>query len=394
MTNWNPLKYETIPWKSSVELEGLSRSSKSKILPTYQSSIPNTIAEKNIILPADLDVAISDLMINIGRFDLLQTQKGYSFPSVLLRSESAASSQIENLTSSIRNIALAELTNKGPTNALLIAGNVFAMKKALNISEKISNETILHIHKTLMESSLGNLAGEYRNEPVWIGGTSYSPHQATFVPVHHSKLEYYMNDLVIYSKRINVNPIVKAAILHAQFETIHPFVDGNGRTGRTLIHKSLKDDGVLHTIALPISAGLLNNLDSYLNSLKAYQEGNPLPIIEQVFKAIELSLAIGENVSAKISSIIQNWENIINERKTSTIWKLIYLLIEQPVINTNLIKEKLHLTLRGANKLIDRAIGYGILTKFGNQKKGMFYQSSEIIAVLDDITQIKKLYRI
>jgi len=212
--------------------------------------------------------------------------------------------------------------------------------------------------------------------------------------VHHSKLEYYMNDLVIYSKRIDVNPIVKAAILHAQFETIHPFVDGNGRTGRTLIHKSLKDDGVLHTIALPISAGLLNNLDSYLNSLKAYQEGNPLPIIEQVFKAIELSLAIGENVSAKISSIIQNWENIINERKTSTIWKLIYLLIEQPVINTNLIKEKLHLTLRGANKLIDRAIGYGILTKFGNQKKGMFYQSSEIIAVLDDITQIKKLYRI
>ena len=114
MVNWAPLQYETLKWENISDLQFLSRKSRSKILPTYESSLPNTIFDKNVVLTPELDGKISDLMIHISRFDLIQSQKGFSFPIVLLRSESAASSQIENLTSSIKNIALAELSTKSP----------------------------------------------------------------------------------------------------------------------------------------------------------------------------------------------------------------------------------------------------------------------------------------
>lgn len=393
MNNWPPIKYETLKWESKTDLQYLSRSSRRKILPTYESALPNIISDKNVNLPPDLDVAISDLMLNISRFDLLQSQKGFSFPTVLLRSESAASSQIENLTSSIRNIAFAELSSKAPHNAQLIARNVSAMRCALEIPEKLSIPTILKIHETLMAASEDELSGKFRDQAVWIGGTNYSPHDAIFVPPHHSHIDYYMKDLIGYAKRIDVNPIVKAAIIHAQFETIHPFVDGNGRTGRTLIHKSLKDDAVLQTLALPVSAGLLSNINEYMDSLISFQEGHPLPIIQQVFKALELSLIIADKVSQKISLIIKKWESVIDEKKTSSIWKLLYFLIEQPVVNSAYVSDKLEISIRGANKLINRAIDYGILRRTGIEQRGIFYQSDEIISVMDELSDLDTLRR-
>ena len=386
MNQWNPIQYETLKWENKGDLTYLSKASRKKILPMYESSIPFTISDKNIIIPAELNSSLGDLKLNISRFDILQSQKGYSFPTILLRSESAASSQIENLTSSIRNISLAQLSSKAPHNAQLIAGNVMAMRKALDNNEPLSINTILEIHRTLMSPNEVEFSGGIRNEPVWIGGTNYSPHGALFVPPHHSRLEFYLDDLINFSKRIDVDPIVKAAIIHAQFETIHPFIDGNGRTGRTLIHKILKDDNVLLTVALPLSAGLLNKNKEYMSALLAFQQGNIIPIIEQVFDALELALMIGDEASKQISSVVNQWESNIDEKKTSSIWNLLYLLIDQPVVNSTFVSDNLNITLRAANQLISRAIDYGILRRIGNEQRGIFYQADAIISILDKIS--------
>ena len=394
MTDWPAIKCETLKWDSVVDLQHLSRSSRKKILPTYESALPNTVSDKNVHLPAELDVAISDLMLNLARFDLIQSQKDFSFPAILLRSESAASSQIENLTSSSRNIALAELNPKAPQNAQLIAGNISAMRTAIETPGRLSIPTILQIHEVLMAPVLDSHAGVFRDQVVWIGGQSYSPHDAIFVPPHHSHIDFYMSDLIAYSNRIDVNPLIKAAIIHAQFETIHPFANGNGRTGRSLIHKSLKDDGALQTIALPLSAGLLNSTKEYMDSLISFQKGDPLPIIQQLFKALELSLLVAEKASRKISLIIEKWEDAIKEKKTSAIWQFLHYLIEQPVVNSAYISDKLEISIRGANKLIARAIEYGILKRTGSERRGIFYQSDEIISVLDEISDLSILRRI
>ena len=390
---WYNLKYETLEWKSKLDFQYLSRQEKSTILKTYESSIPDMISDKTISLPNNLEARISDLLVNLARYDMEQIQKGYGFPMMLLRSESSSSSQIENLTSSIRNISMAELSDKAPTNAKLIMGNVKAMHNALAIEGALNIKSIKKIHHALMEDSKHEIAGEFRKTAVWIGGTNYSPHKAIFVPPHFKRIAELMDDLIIFANRVDLNPIIKAAILHAQFETIHPFVDGNGRTGRALIHKSLKDDDVLKNTSLPISAGLLNNTKEYMGALKAYQKGNPLPIIEELVKAIETSLIIGGIVSKEVSEAILKWENKITERRTSSIYKLIYILVEQPVINSMYLSNKLNITVRAANNLIDRAINYEILRKFGTAQRGIFYQSDDIINIMNKISDDKLIRR-
>ena len=111
------------------------------------------------------------------------------------------------------------------------------------------------------------------DEQAWIGGTTYSPHDATFVPPHPSRLGFCLDDLVRFCSREDIHPIVKAALFHAQFEAIHPFTDGNGRTGRVLLHRILADEEILQHALLPISAGLLLNVDTYMKALSAYHSG-------------------------------------------------------------------------------------------------------------------------
>lgn len=197
MNKLSPIKYEELEWKNTQDMKYISRVSKSKILPTYHSSLPNTISNLEVDLPHELDSALVDLMLNISKFDLIQAQKGLTFPSLLLRSESSASSQVENLTSSIRNITLDELSNKAPQNAQLIAANIHAMRTALEIEEPLSKAVILEIHEELMGNS-EDIAEKFRKQAVWIGGTSYSPHESIFTPPHHSHLEFYMDDLMEY----------------------------------------------------------------------------------------------------------------------------------------------------------------------------------------------------
>ncbi len=123
-----------------------------------------------------------------------------------------------------------------------------------------------------------------------------------------------------------------------------------------------------------------------MSAFLSFQEGNPIPIIEQVFYSLELALIIGEQASADVSEVVKRWKSNIDEKRTSSIWKLIYLLIDQPVVNSTFVSENLNITLRAANQLISRAINYGILRRIGNEQRGIFYQADDIISILDKIS--------
>ena len=122
---WPAIGYETLSWERDAdELAMLPKSARRKVLPTYEASVPLMIADRDVVLTPVLSARISDLLVSITRFDSEQARRGYDLPALLLRSESSASSQIEHLASSVRNVALAELCSEAPQNARLIAGNV------------------------------------------------------------------------------------------------------------------------------------------------------------------------------------------------------------------------------------------------------------------------------
>jgi Fic family protein len=392
--SWKPIEYEVHDWNNRLDYPYISNTQRKKIKATYESALPLKIATLDAALNKELASSVDEVLVLMARFDAIQSTSKFGFPALLLRSESAASSQIEKLTSGIRNVVLAELSNKAPKNAQLIAGNVAAMRKAFELSNEISVPNILQIHKALILPSGEDFAGKIRDEQVWIGGGASSPHGAIFVPPHHSRIAEYLNDLIAYSKRTDINPIIKAAIIHAQFETIHPFIDGNGRTGRVLLHNVLKLEKVLLTVTLPISAGLLYHVKNYMSALRDYQHGDPLPIIAQITKAIELAVQIGFAVTRKVETIIGAWEEIITEKKTASIWKMVHLLADQPVVNAKYISGKLGITERAARDVLARAEGYGILRKFGNEQRGLFFQADAIIEVMEEISAVKNIRRL
>lgn len=114
----------------------------------------------------------------------------------------------------------------------------------------MSKDAILYIHKALLANTDVDYAGKSRDKQVWIGGSNLGPGDADYVPPHHTELGKAMDDLVTFTKRTDLGSVTKAAIAHAQFETIHPFIDGNGRAGRTLLQSVLRQEGTCSTCLL------------------------------------------------------------------------------------------------------------------------------------------------
>jgi Fic family protein len=335
---------------------------------------------------------LSEVAYSLAKFDALQAARDYNLPALMLRSESSSSSQIEQLTSSVKNVALAELSDAAPSNARLIASNVRAMRAALAMAQApLDAPAIIGMHAVLMDQPQEAV---FRSEQVWIGGTPYSPHDATFVPPHASRVDALMQDWLAFIGREDVNPLVKIAIAHAQFETIHPFIDGNGRTGRALMHTLLAQEGLVEHTALPLSAGLLHNVERYLAAMSSYQEGDIAPVVEELTDALETAVVLGGKLVREVDALLEDWNGHIRERRTSAMYRLPALLVEQPVVNVAYTATHLEITQRAAASLLERACKYGMVQKMGNARRGMFYQAPDLLALLEEAASIEGIRRL
>ena len=250
---WPALEWEPQdPWVYRDALA--SRRATRRNSGTFSSAVPASIAALNVELNPTLGDTLRGTAIHMALFDeRLHNIRGIPFSAVLLRGESASSSQIENLTVSARKLSLAVLGARGSKvgiNAELVARNVYAMRAALDTAENISVDSILSMHRELTRG-LQQDSGMLRTEWVWIKGDS--PVTADYVAPHHERVPAALEDLVAFMNRRDIDPLAQAAIAHAQFETIHPFTDGNGRTGRVLISSLLRARGVTRHVTLPIS---------------------------------------------------------------------------------------------------------------------------------------------
>lgn len=388
--SWPAVEHETLPWKaSSDELEFIPKSKRRAIASTYEATVPATIATLTPELTAPTSTRLAELGAILARYDERRATWGFNLPSLLLRSESASSSQIENLTSSARNIALADISDTAPRNAKIISRNIAAMDNAMSIQTPLTIEGIVQVNTALMGEVYG-----IRDEQVWVGGTPYSPHGATYVPPQAPRVQACLEDLLAFLARTDIDPIAQSAIAHAQFETIHPFVDGNGRTGRALLHTLLRERDILRETTLPVSAGLLHDVDRYMASITAYQEGDPLPIIECLADALEFAVALGSKMAELVSRILEDWNQSITQRRGSAIHGLPALLVQQPVVNVAYVADKLQISDRAARTLLADACELGITRQVGTVRRGVIYQADEIIDVLDRVSSVQGMQRI
>lgn len=389
---WPSLGYEERPWHS-VQDEYGSRTQKHLAAGPYLASVPPLIANQTISLDSELHALTEEAASELARFDAEVGQIAAPFASILLRTESASSSEIENLTSGARQIALAELGEHASKNAQLIVGNVRAMQAALALSESIDGHAILEMHRALLEHSNPDIVGHWRDQQVWIGGGSLGPHTAQFVPPHQDRVPALMGDLVAFANRVDLPVLAQTAIAHAQFETIHPFPDGNGRVGRSLIQAMLRGGQLTRNVAVPVSAGLLHDTGRYFDALSAYRSGDVAPIIRSIADASFAAVHNGRILVDDLETVQVEWRGRIRARQDSAAHRLVDILLRQPVIGAAAASAQLGISTVNAQVAIDRLVDANILTQITDGRRNRIWLAKDVVRVLDEFAARAKRRR-
>lgn len=375
---------ETLPWTSRMA-EFLTPRQRALLPSTYEAAVVPEIADAALTLPTRLAAAEADAVAAVSRFDSDAASALLPFTPLLLRSESSASSRIERLTVSARRLMEAELFETGRGNAALVVANTRAMTAASSIRPPLSLDSLLSMHRALLESSAPDDAGALRREPVWIGGSELSPAGALFVPPRHERVPEALEDLFAFTRRTDLPPLTRAAIAHAHFETIHPFVDGNGRTGRALIHVLLSWAGLTPHAPLPLSAVLLADVDSYFRSLDAYRRGEPLVIVELFIGAAARAAALGRSAGRRIGRSVEAMLERSPGRAGTPDRAIIELLARRPVLDAGSAATAVGVSEAAARRSLERLEAAGLLRGYLIGPHRRAWRSPEILDLMDDV---------
>jgi Fic family protein len=385
--------YEERPWNSDGgdDFSAMSRRARLMARGPYMAAVLRKIAERDIPLPADVEAEATDALMEITRFDaeLSSTGLGHDaefapLAAILLRTESASSSQIENVTAGAKALALATIHEQAGPNASMVAANVAAMQRAIEMADDLNMDTILSAHAALMGGHEYAQPGEFRQKQVWIGGSAPTPHTASFVPPHADRVESAMMDMLAFCDRTDVPVLPHVAITHAQFETIHPFADGNGRTGRALVHVLLKRAGATRRLTVPVSAGLLVDTESYFEALTAYREGDAVPIVERFSEAAFAAVNNGRILNRDISDLYAEWEHYVTARRDAAVWRVLPHLVRQPAITVRFVQEATGVSNPAAQNAIDQLVDAGVVSPASSNRRNRVWLADGVITALDE----------
>jgi Fic family protein len=379
---WPTITYEAHPWVRSGDEVG-SRRALTRARGAYQAAVPVFIAALPVSLSSATITLADDASQELARFDAELGTIAAPFASILLRSESASSSEVENLTSSAKQVALAEIGESGSGNARLVVANVRAMTAAIAMSDNLDEASILSMQDALLSNSAPEAVGHWRDQQVWIGGGNISPHTASFVPPHHDRVPALMADVVAFARRTDVPVLAHAAIAHAQFETIHPFPDGNGRTGRALLQGMLRHGRLTRNITVPVSAGLLRDTEAYFSALTQYRRGDADSIVVAVAEACFAAVENGRALATDIRDAEKRWDDRVIARSDSSVHRVKNYLLRQPVVNTKTVAAELGISEVAAQSAIDRLVEAAVLTKMSAGNRNRIWQAPEILTALD-----------
>ncbi|CAO5157461.1 cell filamentation protein, protein adenylyltransferase [Frankia sp. AiPs1] len=378
---------------------------------SYRSYLPDPLVGRPLMVDADLDAQCAQVEASVRALADSPGARGLEgLARFLLRSEALASSRIEGLQVSPQQLALVELAEvEGlplggfSANARLVANNVNALREAggaLASAPAVTSDGIVGLYRALLPDQ--DPPGP-RVSQNWLGGGYWHPLDAEFVPPPPERVPDLVDDLARYASGAGHAPLVQAGLVHAQFETIHPFTDGNGRVGRALIHTVLTRRGLIRTGVLPVSLVLLTRSDAYVAGLTAFRyDGPPDSDAAQAgvgawltgfLRAVDLAAGQARAFSDDISVLEQRWaQRLISHRQASgrmpqaragsTVLRLLDLLPEAPVMTARTVERLLGISFPAASKALEELVAAGVLSTRKVERNTTSYLAGEIFDLL------------
>ena len=329
---------------------------------------------------------------SIGKLDAISTRipSVPLFVSQYVRKEALLSSQIEGTQATLDDILdpnIEENTNQNISEVLnYIKASNYAEERLKSLP--LCNRLLLETHKVLMQDVRGKERnpGEFRRSQNWIGPQGGTLKTARFIPPNVEDMKNAMSDFEKHMNAIdNIDPLVKIALLHYQIETIHPFLDGNGRIGRLLINLYLKENQILKLPTLYISYFLKRNRIEYYDRLtevreKGYYEQWVKFFLQGLFESAEDAI---DSIDL-LSALHNKNKKLVDENDTNTnmVSKLFEYIEQTPIIDINKTAEEFGVVYNTASNMIKKLEGLGILQKAGTSQGRRTFAYEEYLNIL------------
>ena len=382
---WPMWTTRTLPWVSRSRGPRADRT-----LASYRAAVAPRIAHCTPALGESVQRAVEEASLALARFEGASTRGGTVLAPIadlLMRGEMVASSRIESVNAPLDMVAAASLGVRVHVNARLVAAAGDATRALSDVADRrhLEADDLLSAHRTLLAPLAADVeeqVGRLRSVQNWIGGSDYSPRGALHVPPPADEIAADVDDLIVFLRRQDLPALAQAAIAHAQFEGIHPFVDGNGRVGRALIHAAVRRRGLTRQVTVPVAAAMMAQGERYTRALDLYRAGDPDPIIELVAQSVGRATAAAQESSARILALPEAWRARTGARRGSAQERLLDSLLEHPVLDAEDAQALTGASSSATYGALDRLVADGVLRIAVARKRDRVWVAA---AVIDEV---------
>lgn len=365
----------------------------------YRSFLPNP-------LPPEPPIALSNQLVTQlvearGKLAVLQDLTGRIpnmdlFVSMYVRKEALMSSQMEGTQATLEDVLdpmLPANANRDVAEVInYVKATEFGLKRRLELP--LCNRLLREMHRILLEGVRGEkkTPGEFRTSQNWIGGQGSTLKNATYIPPNVSDMEEAMADLEGYiHQEDGLDPLIRGALIHYQFETIHPFLDGNGRIGRLLITLFLMEQGVLTSPALYISYYLKKNrIEYYDRMMEVRNKGNFEQWVSFFLSAVAESAEDAIHAVNRLSALqeenLQRIQQMGRGGKNAAV--LFHYLQQNPIIEIQKTATALSLSFNTVSSAVNRLVEANILVQMGEGQRNRIFCYEAYLDILRQGTEI------
>jgi Fic family protein len=391
-SRWPAVVVEERPWRTNPDQRGLDGSrpnQRERMLTTISVEIPARIANQPVHLAPETTAACEAAAQRISALESRAEHLG-GLGELLVRTEAVASSKIEHIYADLDDIARASLGEQASDKArrTVAAGQALTtLTDSCNDAAPLTEQAILDAHHALLHDDRleGAWAGRYREQQNWIGGSDFSPISAVHVPPPREDVEPLMADLIKFANRNDLSAISQAAVVHAQFEAIHPFTDGNGRVGRGLIGAALRRRQITSSITVPVAAAMLSAVDDYFDKLRDFRQGDLDSITDYVAQSALAAADASVESADRLAELPARWRDLVSGRRGSSSRALVDGLLRAPILDIARAERITGSTRARTYEAIDRLEEAGVLHEITGGSRNRIWVVTDVMTELRDL---------